>query len=150
MLPQFSSAQIMLTNVHKGALQDCALPVHNVQGVEVAKCTCNFSSIEPGSGLQEDPLSLEMVEELERKQANICQHQYETHFDVLTRFRSVVLDFWVSWDLSLPLRRWHSRGQSTACRWSGRSSAAPPGRDAWCSSSARCAQPWCACAGRKI
>lgn len=96
MLPQFSSAQIMLTNVHKGALQDCALPVHNVQGVEVAKCTCNFSSIEPGSGLQEDPLSLEMVEELERKQANICPHQYETHFDVLTRFRSVVLDFWVS------------------------------------------------------
>lgn len=44
-----------------------SLPVHNVQGVEVAQCTGNFSGIEPGSGLQEDPLSLEVVEQLRRK-----------------------------------------------------------------------------------
>ena len=42
-----------------------------MQGVEVAKCTCNFSSIEPGSGLQEDPLSLEMVEQLQRQRAYV-------------------------------------------------------------------------------
>lgn len=67
MLSEFNSAEIMLGNVHKGALQDCSSPVHNVQGVEVAKSTCNFRSIEPGSGLQEDPLSLEVVEQLERR-----------------------------------------------------------------------------------
>lgn len=65
----------MLAEVHQGAPQDRSLPVHNVQGVEVAQRTCYFSSVEPGSGLQEDPLSLEMVEQLERKRTNVCQHQ---------------------------------------------------------------------------
>ena len=66
-------------------LQDRSLPVHNVQGVEVAKRTCNFSGIEAGSGLQEDPLPLEMVEQLWGTQTNICQHQLGTkNTDVLT------------------------------------------------------------------
>lgn len=56
-------------------------------------------------------------------------------------------DFRALWGLNSPRRRWRSRGRSRACQWSGRSSAARPGRDAWCSSSARCAQPWCAYAG---
>lgn len=38
-----------------------------MQGVEVAKCTRDFSSVKPGSGLKEDPLSLEVVEQLERE-----------------------------------------------------------------------------------
>lgn len=53
--------------VHGGALRDQYSPVHNVKGVEVAEGASYFGSIEPGSGLQEDPLSLEMIEELERK-----------------------------------------------------------------------------------
>lgn len=60
-------ANVMLTEIHKGALQDCSLPVHDVQGVEVAERTCNFGSVEPGSGLQEDPLPLEMVEKLQER-----------------------------------------------------------------------------------
>lgn len=39
-----------------------------MQGVEVAEGTGNLSSVEPGSGLQEDPLSLKMVEKLEKEQ----------------------------------------------------------------------------------
>lgn len=72
----------MLECVHQGAVQDRSSPVHNVQGVEVAKCTCNFGSVESGPGLQEDPLSLEMVEELERKQTNVGQHQHMTTWTV--------------------------------------------------------------------
>lgn len=53
--------------VHEGALRDQYSPVHNVKGVEVAEGASYLGSIEPGSGLQEDPLSLEMIEELERK-----------------------------------------------------------------------------------
>lgn len=60
-------AEVMTAESHTGALQGCLLPVDNVQGVEVAQCACNFGSIEPGSGLQEDPLPLEMVEELWRR-----------------------------------------------------------------------------------
>lgn len=52
--------------VHKGALRDQCSPVHDVKRVEVAKGTGNFCSVEPGSWLQEDPLPLEMVEQLER------------------------------------------------------------------------------------
>lgn len=53
--------------VHKGALQDQSSPVHDVKGVEVSEGTGYFSSVEPGSGLQEDPLPLEMIEQLERR-----------------------------------------------------------------------------------
>lgn len=49
----------------------------------------------------------------------------------------------------LPLHHWRSPVQSKACQSSGRSSAAPPGRGVWCSSSAHCAQPWYVFAGRK-
>lgn len=63
-------ARVMLAERHKGALQACSLPVDNVQRVEVAERAGNFGSVEPGSGLQEDPLPLEMVEELRKaKQA---------------------------------------------------------------------------------
>lgn len=62
--------------VHKGALQDQSSPVHDVQGVEVTKGTGYFSSVEPGSGLQEDPLPLEMIEELERRKK---QHVTDTN-----------------------------------------------------------------------
>ena len=48
-----------------------------MQGVEVAQRTRNFSRVKPGSGLQEDPLPLEMVEQLEGKQ-NICQCELQT------------------------------------------------------------------------
>lgn len=65
LLPLFRCAHVMLKEINKGALQDRGSPVDNVQGVEVAQGTCNFSSIEPGSGLQEDPFSLKMVEQLE-------------------------------------------------------------------------------------
>lgn len=50
----------------------------------------------------------------------------------------------------LPLHRWRNQAQSRACQWSGRSSAAPPGRDVWCSSWGHCALPWCAFAVRKM
>lgn len=53
--------------VHEGALRDQYSPVHNVKGVEVAEGAGDLSSIEPGSGLQEDPFPLEMIEELEGK-----------------------------------------------------------------------------------
>lgn len=66
---------MMFTFVHLGALWAHSLPVHDVQRVEVSKCTCNFSGIEPRSGLEEDPLSLEMIEQLEEKK-NICQHSH--------------------------------------------------------------------------
>lgn len=55
------------TFVHKRALRDQCSPVHNVKRVEVAEGASYLGSIEPGSGLQEDPLSLQMIEELERK-----------------------------------------------------------------------------------
>lgn len=74
------------TDVHQGELWHHSLPVHYVQRVEVAKCTCNFSSVEPGSGLQEDSLSLEMVEQLEQKKANICQHLFQTRLYILSSF----------------------------------------------------------------
>lgn len=61
------NAYVMTADGHKVALQDRSLPVDDVQGVEVAQCACNLGSIEPGSWLQEDPLPLEMVEELRRR-----------------------------------------------------------------------------------
>lgn len=70
---------VMVTFVHLGELWDHSLPVHNVQGVEVSKCTCNFSSVEPSSGLEEDPLSLEMVEQLGKK----TKHLSTSEFDIL-------------------------------------------------------------------
>lgn len=39
-------------------------PVNDVQGMEVAKSTGDLSSIEACSGFQENPLSLEVVEQL--------------------------------------------------------------------------------------
>lgn len=59
---------VMWAYRHKGALQDRSLPVDDVQGVEVAQCACDLGSIEPGPGLQKDPLPLEMVEKLRRRQ----------------------------------------------------------------------------------
>lgn len=76
----------MLKN--RGALQDHVSPVDNVQGVEVAQGTCNFSSIEPGSGLQKDPFSLKMVEQLEG--GEICQDNRERHTLKLCLFGCVV------------------------------------------------------------
>lgn len=91
---------VMFTFVHLGELWD-NLPVHNVQGVEVSKCTCNFSSVEPSSGLEEDPLSLEMIEQLENEKKNICQHP---NIKQCLIFWSVVY-IWARWDFSLPLHR---------------------------------------------
>lgn len=62
------NADVMTADGHKRALQGRSLPVDDVQGVEVAQCACNLGSVEPGSGLQEDPLPLEMVEKLGRRQ----------------------------------------------------------------------------------
>lgn len=39
-------------------------PVKDVQGMEVAKTAGNLRSVEPSPGFQENPLSLEVVEEL--------------------------------------------------------------------------------------
>lgn len=39
-------------------------PVNNVQGMEVPKSAGDLSSIEASSGLQENPVSLEVVEQL--------------------------------------------------------------------------------------
>lgn len=58
------SADVMTADGHRRALQDRSLPVDDVQRVEVAQCACDLGSIEPGSGLQENPLPLEMVEKL--------------------------------------------------------------------------------------
>lgn len=66
---------VMFTFLHVGELWDHSLPVHNVQGVEVSKCTSNFSSIEPRSGLEEDPLSLEMVKQLKERKTTQKIHQ---------------------------------------------------------------------------
>lgn len=61
------NADVVTKKGHKVALQDRSLPVDDVQGVEVAQRACNLGSIESGSGLQEDPLPLEMVEELQTR-----------------------------------------------------------------------------------
>lgn len=66
--------------VHKRALPDQSSPVHDVKGVEVTKGTGYFSSVEPGSGLQEDPLPLEMIEQLERREK---QHVINTDSEKL-------------------------------------------------------------------
>lgn len=66
--------------VHKRALPDQSSPVHDVKGVEVTKGTGYFSSVEPGSGLQEDPLPLEMIEQLERRKK---QHVINTDSEKL-------------------------------------------------------------------
>lgn len=42
-------------------------PVNDVQGMEVSKSTGDLSSIEPSSGFQENPLSLEVVEQLQEE-----------------------------------------------------------------------------------
>lgn len=39
-------------------------PVNDMQGMEVAKSAGDLSSVEPSSGFQENPLSLEVVEQL--------------------------------------------------------------------------------------
>lgn len=53
--------------VHQGVPWDRSLPVDNVQGVEVAERAGDFSSVKAGSRLQEDPLPLEVVEELQEE-----------------------------------------------------------------------------------
>lgn len=63
--------------VHTGALRDQSSPVHDVKGVEVAKGTGNFCSVEPGSWLQEDPLPLEMIEQLERRKKHVINTNNE-------------------------------------------------------------------------
>lgn len=95
--------------VHEGALRDQASPVHNVKGVEVAEGAGYLSSIEPGSGLQEDPLSLEMIEQLERRKKTTCVQRQQLNTDVLTtsgQHRHV----------NLPLHHSRSPGQSRACQ----------------------------------
>lgn len=55
--------------------QGC-LPINNVQGVQVAQCTGNFSSVKSGSRLQEATLPLEMVEQLqETERTKLCKRR---------------------------------------------------------------------------
>lgn len=66
--------------VHQGVPWDRSLPVDNVQGVEVAERAGDFSSVKAGSGLQEDPLPLEVVEELqEEKRSDIISQTRLLH-----------------------------------------------------------------------
>lgn len=59
----FNKARFFFFSVWK-AEQDC-LPINNVQGVQVAQCTGDFSSVKSSSWLQEATFPLEMVEQLQ-------------------------------------------------------------------------------------
>lgn len=55
--------------------QGCS-PINDVQGVQIAQCTGNFSSIKSGSRLQEATLPLEMVEQLqETERTKFCERR---------------------------------------------------------------------------
>ncbi len=115
--------------------------------MEITECTSDFSSIKPRSGLQKHPLTLEVVEQLQEK---------KTTYKVNQLFRAEVwplLSYMrVQYECIVyePRLHWHSLAQNIVCLWFGKSSAAPPGMDAWYFSLIHSFLPWYAFAEKHI